>query len=89
MILTPCGVLGCLSAIYKMNISQTHKHVNKTLVFTGGHHTGALEVAKMLKDKGWNIAWFGHRHSAWGDRSDSAEYKEVTADGIKFYNFLW
>lgn len=60
----------------------------KTLVFTGGHHTGALEAAKMLKGKGWNIVWFGHRHAAWGDKSDSAEYREVTAGGIKFYNLL-
>ncbi len=60
----------------------------KTLVFTGGHHTGALEVAKELKNKGWKIVWFGHRHSAWGDTSDSAEYKEVTAENIKFYNLL-
>jgi len=56
----------------------------KTLVFTGGHHTSALEVAKTLKGKGWNIVWFGHRHSMWEDTADSAEYKEVTAAGIKF-----
>ncbi len=58
----------------------------KRLVFTGGHHTSALEVAKALKNKGWEIIWFGHRHSIWGDKSDSAEYKEVTAAGIKFYD---
>ncbi len=56
----------------------------KRLVFTGGHHTSALEVAKALKGKGWQIIWFGHRHPMWGDKSDSAEYKEVTAAGIKF-----
>ncbi len=56
----------------------------KRLVFTGGHHTSALEVAKALKDKGWQIVWFGHRHSMWGDESDSAEYKEVINAGIKF-----
>lgn len=60
----------------------------KTLVFTGGHHTSALEVAKALKDEGWNIVWFGHRHSMWKDKSDSAEYQEVTATGIKFYDLL-
>ena len=53
-------------------------------MFTGGHHTSALEVAKALKNKGWNIVWLGHRHSMWEDTSDSAEYKEVTAAGIKF-----
>jgi UDP-N-acetylglucosamine--N-acetylmuramyl-(pentapeptide) pyrophosphoryl-undecaprenol N-acetylglucosamine transferase len=60
----------------------------KTLVFTGGHHTGALEVAKALKAKGWKIVWFGHRYAAWGDTADSAEYREVTAENIKFYNLL-
>jgi UDP-N-acetylglucosamine--N-acetylmuramyl-(pentapeptide) pyrophosphoryl-undecaprenol N-acetylglucosamine transferase len=58
--------------------------MNKTLVFTGGHHTSALVVARELKEKGWEIVWLGHRHSMWGDKSDSAEYKEVTAQGIKF-----
>ncbi|KKU03276.1 MAG: hypothetical protein UX99_C0026G0013 [Candidatus Amesbacteria bacterium GW2011_GWB1_47_26] len=56
----------------------------KTLVFTGGHHTSALEVAKALKDKGWQIVWFGHRHSMWEDKLDSAEYHEVTTADIKF-----
>ena len=60
----------------------------RTLVFTGGHHTGALEVAKILKSRGWSIVWFGHRHSAWGDISDSAEYKDVTVEDIKFYDLL-
>lgn len=56
----------------------------KTLVFTGGHHTGALEVAKRLRDSGWHIVWFGHRHSLWGEKADSGEYREVTAAGIRF-----
>lgn len=60
----------------------------KTLVFTGGHHTGALEVAKILKRKGWRIVWFGHRHSMWNDTSDSVEYKEVTEAGIEFHDLL-
>ena len=60
----------------------------KTLVFTGGHHTGALEVAKTLKNKGWKIVWFGHRHSMWNDTSDSAEYKEVIESGIEFHDLL-
>lgn len=59
---------------------------NKTLVFTGGHHTSALEVAKRLKSNGWKIIWYGHRHSMWGDKSDSAEYKEVVASGIIFHD---
>ena len=61
---------------------------NKTLVFTGGHHTGALEVAKELKNKGWKIVWLGHRFSMWGDASDSAEYKEVKEAGIEFHELL-
>ncbi len=58
----------------------------KTVVFTGGHHTSALVVAKALQAKGWRIVWFGHRHSMWGDKSDSAEYLEVTAAEIPFYD---
>src|SRR3972149_2405238 len=58
----------------------------KKLVFTGGHHTSALEIATALRNEGWQITWFGHRHSLWDDSSDSAEYREVTAAGIKFYN---
>lgn len=58
----------------------------KTLVFTGGHHTSALEVARQLKSQGWNIVWFGHRHSMWGDKSDSAEYQEVTQAKIRFFD---
>lgn len=58
----------------------------KSLVFTGGHHTAGLEVAKLLAAAGWQISWFGHRHSMWGDLSDSAEYTEVTSAGITFYD---
>lgn len=59
----------------------------KTLVFTGGHHTSALVVAKELILQGkYQVVWFGHRYSMWGDKSDSAEYKEVIAAGIKFYD---
>ena len=58
------------------------------MVFTGGHHTSALVVAKLLQDKGWNIVWFGHRRSMWGDKADSAEYRDVTEAGIKFHNLI-
>lgn len=58
----------------------------KTLVFTGGHHNSALPVAKILIKNGYQIVWFGHRHSMWGDVSDSGEYKDVTALGIPFYD---
>jgi UDP-N-acetylglucosamine--N-acetylmuramyl-(pentapeptide) pyrophosphoryl-undecaprenol N-acetylglucosamine transferase len=56
------------------------------LIFTGGHHTGALAVAEALKKEGWGIVWIGHRRSLWRDRSDSAEYREVISAGIPFYN---
>jgi len=56
------------------------------LVFTGGHHTSALAVAQALTSRGWSIVWFGHRHSQWGDSADSAEYREVLASGIPFYD---
>lgn len=58
---------------------------SKYLIFTGGHHTGALAVAQKLKSKGWGIIWVGHRHSQWGDLTDSAEYREVVASSIPFY----
>ncbi len=58
----------------------------KTLVFTGGHHNSALPVATALKKEGTNIVWLGHRHSQWGDTSDSAEYSDVTASGIPFFD---
>ena len=61
-------------------------NVVRKLVFTGGHHTSALVVAKELQKKGWKILWFGHKHSMWADKSDSAEYREVTSAGIKFYD---
>jgi UDP-N-acetylglucosamine--N-acetylmuramyl-(pentapeptide) pyrophosphoryl-undecaprenol N-acetylglucosamine transferase len=60
----------------------------RSLVFTGGHHNSALSVAQELKSQGWEIHWFGHRHTSVGDTSDSAEFQEVTASGIKFYNLL-
>ncbi len=55
-----------------------------TIIFTGGHHTSALEVAKLLKQHHWNIIWLGHKYSMWGDTTPSAEYREVSASGITF-----
>jgi UDP-N-acetylglucosamine--N-acetylmuramyl-(pentapeptide) pyrophosphoryl-undecaprenol N-acetylglucosamine transferase len=43
-------------------------------------------VAKALKEKGWDIYWIGHKKSQWQDKSDSAEYREVTDSGIKFFD---
>lgn len=57
-----------------------------TFIITGGHHNSALVVAKLLVKKDCKVIWVGHRHSSRGDRSDSAEYLEVTGAGIKFYD---
>ena len=57
-----------------------------TLVFTGGHHTSALAVANYLQKRGWDIIWFGHKKSMWGDANDSAEYQDVTSFNITFYD---
>jgi len=57
-----------------------------TLIITGGHHTSALALAEQLTKDGWQIIWLGHRHSQWHDKSDSAEFNEVTASGLEFIN---
>lgn len=54
------------------------------IIFTGGHHNSALEVAKILIKDGYPVIWIGHKFTARGDKSLSAEYQEVTASGIKF-----
>lgn len=62
-----------------------------TIVFTGGHHTPALAVISALeklcpKEIKLNFVWFGHRYSMWGDKNDSAEYLEVKARKIPFFD---
>ena len=57
----------------------------KTVVFTGGHHNSALAVALKLKQMGVNVVWFGHKFTIKGDKQLSAEYQEVTSEGIPFY----
>ena len=54
------------------------------LIFTGGHHNSALVVAKQLKQKGYTIHWFGHKHSTQDKQYVSEEYKDVTNAGIQF-----
>lgn len=61
------------------------KQPKKKIVFTGGHHNSALVVAAALRDDGYRVSWFGHKYSMWGDKNPSAEYREVTAAGIPFY----
>ncbi|KKT40394.1 hypothetical protein A3K29_03270 [Candidatus Collierbacteria bacterium RIFOXYB2_FULL_46_14] len=54
------------------------------IIFTGGHHNSALEVAKILRKEGYRIIWIGHKFTAHGEKSLSAEYQEITNNGIKF-----
>ncbi len=55
------------------------------LVITGGHHNSALAVLDELSKLGeHNYLWFGHRYTIWKDTKESAEYKEVTKQGINF-----
>jgi UDP-N-acetylglucosamine--N-acetylmuramyl-(pentapeptide) pyrophosphoryl-undecaprenol N-acetylglucosamine transferase len=56
----------------------------KNIVFTGGHHNSALLVAKALKKKGFNIYWFGHKHTMKDDKSLSLEIREVKKEKIPF-----
>jgi len=59
---------------------------NKTIVFTGGHHNSALLIAKALKKKGFEIYWFGHKHTMEKEESLSLEIREVQRAGIQFIN---
>lgn len=56
------------------------------IVFTGGHHNSALEVARKILElkPDTKILWLGHKHTMLGDKSISAEYKEVTIYNIEF-----
>ncbi|MDP2873730.1 MAG: glycosyltransferase [bacterium] len=70
---------------------QKEKIKEYTLVFTGGHHTPALAVISALeklcpKEIKLKFVWFGHRYSMWGDKNDSAEFLEVTARKIRFFD---
>jgi len=58
-----------------------------TIVFTGGHHNSALEVALAARKSGYQIIWVGHKFASKGDKSLSAEYKEITRNKIKFLEF--
>lgn len=56
----------------------------KKIVFTGGHHNSALVVAKILKQKGHQVFWFGHKHTMREEKSLSLELIEVRRAGIPF-----
>lgn len=57
----------------------------KKIVFIGGHHNSALVVAQILKQKGYQIYWFGHKHTMSGEKSLSLEYQEVVKAKIPFF----
>lgn len=60
------------------------KTKKKRIVITGGHHNSALVVAEELRRRNYEIIWFGHKYTMWGDRESGAEFKEVTALGFPF-----
>lgn len=59
--------------------------MKKTILFTGGHHTSALSIAKIIKKEGFNVVWVGHKYAASRDKSLSGEYQEVLKTKIEFY----
>ncbi len=63
---------------------------DQRIIITGGHMTPALAVLDNLLYKHnidqSRISWIGHKHSQTGDKSLSAEYKEVQKRTIKFIN---
>ena len=56
----------------------------KTVFFTGGHHNSALEIAQVLRRRGYHIVWLGHKHTMRGETSLSFEYQEITKAEIDF-----
>lgn len=54
------------------------------LIFTGGHHTSGLLVAKEMVTRGHQVIWIGHQSSMARVKADSAEYHQVVESGIKF-----
>jgi UDP-N-acetylglucosamine--N-acetylmuramyl-(pentapeptide) pyrophosphoryl-undecaprenol N-acetylglucosamine transferase len=56
----------------------------KKIIFTGGHHNSGLEVALLAKKNGYEVVWVGHKFTSRGDKSLSAEYKEITKNDIEF-----
>lgn len=62
--------------------------IKPVLIFTGGHHTSALTVAKQLKNNSVHIIWLGHKYSMRNDQHISAEFIEVTQSGIPFIELI-
>ncbi len=57
-----------------------------SFVFTGGHHNSALVLAQYFVSNKHTVYWYGHKKSSRGDQNDSAEYQEVTASNIGFFD---
>ena len=55
------------------------------IIITGGHHNCALVVAELLRKKGHEVFWFGHKYTIAGDKEPGAEFKEVTGAGFSFF----
>ena len=56
------------------------------IIFTGGHHTSALPVIKLLaKTTDIKISWYGHKHSLKGDKNVTLEYIDINDLNIPFY----
>ena len=58
----------------------------QSFVFTGGHHNSALVLAQYMRKNNHTVYWYGHKRSSRGDLNDSAEYQEVTASQISFFD---
>jgi UDP-N-acetylglucosamine--N-acetylmuramyl-(pentapeptide) pyrophosphoryl-undecaprenol N-acetylglucosamine transferase len=58
------------------------------IVITGGHHSSAIPVVKLLKKehKKVQIFWIGHKHSQKGNRENTLEYIEITKNKIPFFD---
>ncbi|GAB4027418.1 MAG: hypothetical protein Fur0011_5450 [Candidatus Microgenomates bacterium] len=57
-----------------------------TFVFTGGHHNSALVLAQFFLSQNHTIYWYGHKKTSRRDQNDSAEYIEVKASKIEFFD---
>lgn len=55
------------------------------IIFIGGHHNSALVVARLLKERGHRIFWFGHKHTMRKEKSLSAEYLEIKKYKFPFF----
>ncbi len=56
------------------------------IAMTGGHHSSALPLIDYIFscDSKAKIIWFGHKHSAKGDKNPTLEYLQITEKNIPF-----